>query len=198
MHGQTHSAGNRDTVAIVHEDRPMSSKKKVIASSLGTVFEWYDYLVRLVGGHNCQRLRASWTKVLVDLRAVGVCGRFHRASVWCDFLWPLGRHDWPQNTFLVTILIMGLSTFIVGVLPTYASIGVAAPVILIALRLLQGSGLGRANMAALPPTWQNARAARQTWRLHLLDPNHRRRHLGFVLVPAGDFGHAYRDGRRSF
>jgi MFS family permease len=47
-----------------------------------------------------------------------------------------------KYTFLVTILIMGLSTFIVGILPSYASIGVAAPVILIALRMLQGLALG--------------------------------------------------------
>ena len=47
-----------------------------------------------------------------------------------------------KYTFLVTILIMGLSTFIVGLLPSYASIGIAAPVILIALRLLQGLALG--------------------------------------------------------
>ena len=54
----------------------------------------------------------------------------------------LGDMIGRKYTFLVTILIMGMSTFIVGVLPTYASIGIAAPIILVGLRLLQGLALG--------------------------------------------------------
>ncbi len=186
-------------MAIVHEDRPMSSeeKKVIFASSLGTVFEWYDFylygsLAAIIAKQFFSGLDQGSAFIFALLAfAAGFIVRPFGAI----FFGRLGDMIGRKYTFLVTILIMGLSTFIVGILPTYASIGVAAPVILIALRLLQGLALGgeygrRCHLRG------RTRAARQTWRLHLLDPNHR--HLGFVLVPAGDFGHAYRDGRRSF
>jgi hypothetical protein len=104
----------------------------------------------------------------------------------------LGDMIGRKYTFLVTILIMGLSTFIVGVLPNYASIGVAAPVILIALRLLQGLALG-GGAVARDLRGEHAPAGKRG-RLHRLDPNHS--DVGLVPVPDGDFGHPRGHRRR--
>jgi MFS family permease len=78
----------------------------------------------------------------------------------------LGDMIGRKYTFLVTILIMGLSTFIVGLLPSYATIGVAAPIILIALRMLQGLALG-GEYGGAAVLCGRARAARQARLLHL-------------------------------
>ena len=133
-------------MAIVHEDRPMSSeeKKVIFASSLGTVFEWYDFylygsLAAIIAKQFFSGLDAGSAFIFALLAfAAGFIVRPFGALVFGRLGDMIGR----KYTFLVTILIMGLSTFIVGILPTYASIGVAAPVILIALRLLQGLALG--------------------------------------------------------
>ena len=133
-------------MAIVHEDRPMSSeeKKVIFASSLGTVFEWYDFylygsLAAIIAKQFFSGLDAGSAFIFALLAfAAGFIVRPFGAI----FFGRLGDMIGRKYTFLVTILIMGLSTFIVGVLPAYASIGVAAPVILIGLRLLQGLALG--------------------------------------------------------
>ena len=133
-------------MAIVHEDRPMSSeeKKVIFASSLGTVFEWYDFylygsLAAIIAKQFFSGLDAGSAFIFALLAfAAGFIVRPFGAI----FFGRLGDMIGRKYTFLVTILIMGLSTFIVGVLPGYASIGVAAPVILIGLRLLQGLALG--------------------------------------------------------
>jgi MFS family permease len=133
-------------MAIVHEDRPMSSeeKKVIFASSLGTVFEWYDFylygsLAAIIAKQFFSGLDAGSAFIFALLAfAAGFIVRPFGAI----FFGRLGDMIGRKYTFLVTILIMGLSTFIVGILPTYASIGVAAPIILIALRLLQGLALG--------------------------------------------------------
>ncbi len=133
-------------MAIVHEDRPMSSeeKKVIFSSSLGTVFEWYDFylygsLAAIIAKQFFSGLDAGSAFIFALLAfAAGFIVRPFGAI----FFGRLGDMIGRKYTFLVTILIMGLSTFIVGILPTYASIGVAAPVILIALRLLQGLALG--------------------------------------------------------
>ena len=133
-------------MAIVHEDRPMSSeeKKVIFASSLGTVFEWYDFylygsLAAIIAKQFFSGLDAGSAFIFALLAfAAGFIVRPFGAI----FFGRLGDMIGRKYTFLVTILIMGLSTFIVGVLPGYASIGVAAPVILIGLRMLQGLALG--------------------------------------------------------
>jgi len=133
-------------MAIVHEDRPMSSeeKKVIFASSLGTVFEWYDFylygsLAAIIAKQFFSGLDAGSAFIFALLAfAAGFIVRPFGAI----FFGRLGDMIGRKYTFLVTILIMGLSTFIVGILPNYASIGVAAPVILICLRLLQGLALG--------------------------------------------------------
>ncbi len=119
-------------------------KKVIFASSLGTVFEWYDFylygsLAAIIAKQFFSGLDAGSAFIFALLAfAAGFIVRPFGALVFGRLVDMIGR----KYTFLVTILIMGLSTFIVGILPTYASIGVAAPVILIALRLLQGLALG--------------------------------------------------------
>ncbi|VWX57660.1 putative MFS family arabinose efflux permease [Burkholderiales bacterium 8X] len=126
--------------------RPMSAeeKKVIFASSLGTVFEWYDFylygsLAAIIARQFFSGLDAGAAFIFALLAfAAGFLVRPFGAIVFGRLGDMIGR----KYTFLVTILIMGLSTFIVGLLPTYATIGVAAPVILIALRMLQGLALG--------------------------------------------------------
>jgi len=119
-------------------------KKVIIASSLGTVFEWYDFylygsLAAIIAKQFFSGLDAGSAFIFALLAfAAGFIVRPFGAIVFGRLGDLIGR----KYTFLATILIMGLSTFIVGVLPNYASIGVAAPIILICLRLLQGLALG--------------------------------------------------------
>lgn len=126
--------------------KPMSAadKKVIFASSLGTVFEWYDFylygsLAVIIARQFFSGLDPNAAFVFTLLAfAVGFLVRPIGALVFGRLGDMIGR----KYTFLVTILIMGLATFMVGVLPNYESIGVAAPVILIALRLMQGLALG--------------------------------------------------------
>ena len=128
------------------EHRPMTGeeKKVIFASSLGTVFEWYDFylygsLAAIIAKQFFAGLDPNAAFIFALLAfAAGFIVRPFGALVFGRLGDMIGR----KYTFLVTILIMGLSTFIVGVLPNYASIGVAAPVILICLRMLQGLALG--------------------------------------------------------
>jgi MFS family permease len=119
-------------------------KKVIFASSLGTVFEWYDFylygsLAAFIGKQFFAALDPT-AQFIASLLAVaaGFIVRPFGALVFGRLGDMIGR----KYTFLVTILIMGLSTFIVGVLPGYAQIGSAAPVILVGLRILQGLALG--------------------------------------------------------
>jgi MFS family permease len=114
------------------------------ASSLGTVFEWYDfYLYGLLASYIATKFFSGvneTTGYILALAAfaAGFAVRPFGALVFGRIGDMVGR----KNTFLVTIVIMGLSTFCVGLLPTYKQIGIAAPIILVALRLLQGLALG--------------------------------------------------------
>ena len=133
-------------MATAVENRPMSKeeKKVILASSLGTIFEWYDFylygtLAVIIGNQFFSALDpASRTIFSLLAFASGFLVRPFGALVFGRLGDMVGR----KYTFLITIVIMGLSTFIVGLLPNYASIGVAAPVILIGLRMLQGLALG--------------------------------------------------------
>ena len=116
----------------------------IAASSVGTIFEWYDFYlygllatilsVQFFSGVN------ETTGFILALAAfaAGFAVRPLGAVVFGRIGDLVGR----KNTFLVTIAIMGLSTFLVGLLPSYASIGVGAPILLVTLRLLQGLALG--------------------------------------------------------
>ncbi len=133
-------------MAATEAARPMTpaEKKVIFASSLGTVFEWYDFylygsLAAIIAKQFFSGLDAGSAFIFALLAfAAGFIVRPFGAIVFGRLGDMIGR----KYTFLVTILIMGLSTFVVGILPTYASIGVAAPIILICLRLLQGLALG--------------------------------------------------------
>lgn len=130
----------------VAANRPMTKeeRKVIFASSIGTVFEWYDFylygtLAVIIGNQFFSALDpASRTIFSLLAFAAGFIVRPFGALVFGRLGDMIGR----KYTFLVTILLMGLSTFIVGLLPGYASIGVAAPIILIILRMLQGLALG--------------------------------------------------------
>jgi MFS family permease len=121
-----------------------SQRKVVLASSLGTVFEWYDFylygsLATIIGKHFFSLLDPTSGFIVALLTfAAGFVVRPFGALVFGRLGDLVGR----KHTFLVTIVIMGASTFLVGVLPGYATLGAAAPVLLIALRLLQGLALG--------------------------------------------------------
>jgi len=126
--------------------QPMTreEKKVIFASSLGTVFEWYDFylygtLAVIIGRQFFSSLDPSSQLIFTLLAfAAGFIVRPFGALVFGRLGDMIGR----KYTFLVTILIMGLSTFLVGLLPSFNSIGIAAPVILIGLRILQGLALG--------------------------------------------------------
>ncbi|NTG48340.1 MHS family MFS transporter [Agrobacterium rhizogenes] len=119
-------------------------KKVIFASSLGTVFEWYDFylygsLAVFIGATFFSDYPEATRNIFALLAfAAGFLVRPFGALVFGRIGDLVGR----KYTFLVTILIMGLSTFLVGILPGSASWGLAAPVILIALRMLQGLALG--------------------------------------------------------
>ncbi len=127
-------------------NKPMTSeeKKVIFASSLGTVFEWYDfYLYGSLAGIIAKQFFSGLDPNSAFIFALlAFAAGFIVRPFGAIFFGRLGDMIGRKYTFLVTIVIMGLATFIVGLLPNYASIGVAAPVILIALRLLQGLALG--------------------------------------------------------
>ncbi len=119
-------------------------KKVIFASSLGTVFEWYDFylygsLAAIIAKQFFSGLDPTSAYIFALLAfAAGFLVRPFGAIIFGRLGDLIGR----KYTFLVTIMIMGVATFIVGVLPNYATIGMAAPVILIVLRMLQGLALG--------------------------------------------------------
>src|SRR5437868_2519503 len=119
-------------------------RRVIFASSLGTVFEWYDfYLYGSLAAIISKQFFSGVNPTAAFIFALlAFAAGFAVRPFGAIFFGRIGDLVGRKYTFLVTILIMGLSTFIVGVLPTYAKIGIAAPVILILLRLLQGLALG--------------------------------------------------------
>jgi MFS family permease len=126
--------------------RPMTKeeRKVILASSLGTVFEWYDFylygsLAAFIGAQFFTPFPEASRNIFALLAfAAGFLVRPFGALVFGSLGDLVGR----KYTFLMTILIMGLSTFLVGILPGYQSWGIAAPICLIVLRMLQGLALG--------------------------------------------------------
>jgi MFS family permease len=119
-------------------------RRVILASSLGTVFEWYDFylygsLAAVISKQFFSGVNETTGFIFALLAfAAGFAVRPFGALVFGRLGDLVGR----KYTFLITIVIMGLSTSLVGVLPNYASAGVIAPVLLVALRLLQGLALG--------------------------------------------------------
>src|ERR1700733_7921622 len=124
----------------------MTSEERLVifASSLGTVFEWYDFYIygtlgvilakQFFSGVNPT---AGFIFTLLAF-AAGFAVRPFGALLFGRIGDLVGR----KYTFLITMTLMGLGTFLIGLLPSYASVGITAPVILIALRLVQGLALG--------------------------------------------------------
>ncbi len=119
-------------------------RKVIFASSLGTVFEWYDFylygsLAAIISKQFFSGVNETAAFIFALMAfAAGFAVRPFGALLFGRLGDMVGR----KYTFLITIILMGLSTFVVGILPSYASIGVTAPIILITLRLLQGLALG--------------------------------------------------------
>ncbi|NMY76534.1 MFS transporter [Pseudomonas sp. WS 5071] len=132
------------TASVAKAPTGREERKIIFASSLGTVFEWYDFFLygalatvlskQFFAGVN------DTTAFIFALMAfaAGFLVRPFGALVFGRLGDMIGR----KYTFLMTIVLMGLSTFAVGLLPTYASIGIAAPIMLVLLRMLQGLALG--------------------------------------------------------
>jgi MFS family permease len=123
---------------------PQDARRVIVASSLGTVFEWYDFylygsLAAVISRQFFSGVNPTAAFIFALMAfAAGFAVRPFGALVFGRLGDLVGR----KHTFLVTIVMMGASTFVVGVLPSYSTIGIAAPIILVCLRLLQGLALG--------------------------------------------------------
>jgi MFS family permease len=132
--------------ALEARKRPMTAeeRKVIIASSAGTIFEWYDFylygsLAAIIGAQFFSAYPEATRNIFALLAfAAGFIVRPFGALVFGRLGDLIGR----KYTFLITILIMGLSTFLVGCLPSYETIGTTAPLVLLALRMAQGLALG--------------------------------------------------------
>jgi MFS family permease len=148
----------------VESGRMTADEKRVIfASSLGTVFEWYDFylfgvLTSVIGAQFFAPLDESTRNIFTLLAfAAGFAVRPFGALVFGRLGDLVGR----KYTFLVTILIMGVSTFALAFLPGYKTLGLLAPTVLIALRLLQGLALGGEYGGAATYVAEHAPAGRR-------------------------------------
>ncbi len=126
--------------------RPMSreERKVIIASSVGTVFEWYDFYL---AGSLAANISANFFSGVNPTAGfiftlLGFAAGFAVRPFGALFFGSLGDLIGRKYTFLVTMTLMGISTFVVGLLPGYAAVGIAAPVLFIACRLIQGLALG--------------------------------------------------------
>jgi MFS family permease len=119
-------------------------RKVIIASSVGTIFEWYDFYL---AGALAANIAANFFTGVNPTAAfiftlLGFAAGFAVRPFGALFFGSLGDLIGRKYTFLVTMTLMGIATFVVGLLPGYASIGIAAPILFIACRLLQGLALG--------------------------------------------------------
>ncbi|MEH3040239.1 MAG: MFS transporter [Sphingomonas paucimobilis] len=121
-----------------------NEKLVIAASSLGTVFEWYDfYLYGLLASYISKQFFSGVNETTGFILALGAFAAGFAVRPFGALVFGrIGDLVGRKNTFLVTMGLMGLSTFAVGLLPSYASIGVAAPIILVLLRIVQGLALG--------------------------------------------------------
>lgn len=153
------------TAATTAEAPKRNSRELLVvgASSLGAMFEWYDFflygsLAAYIGRHFFSNVNET-TGFIFALAAFasGFIVRPLGALVFGRVGDIVGR----KNTFLVTMGVMGLSTFVVGLLPGYDAIGIAAPIILVGLRLLQGLAIGGEYGGAAIYVAEHARADRR-------------------------------------
>ena len=131
---------------VIQEKTPITQEEKlvIVASSVGTVFEWYDFYLYATLAPFFAALffpKGNETAALLSAFAAYAAGFLVR-PFGAILFGRIGDLVGRKYTFLVTIMVMGLSTFSVGLLPTFQSIGWLAPIILVSLRLLQGLALG--------------------------------------------------------
>ena len=134
------------TSDAAERSRPMTAEERrvILASSVGTIFEWYDFylygsLAAVIGAQFFTAFPEATRNIFALLAfAAGFLVRPFGALVFGSLGDLIGR----KYTFLATIMIMGLSTFLVGFLPGYQSWGIWAPIVLVGLRMLQGLALG--------------------------------------------------------
>lgn len=138
------SMANATATGVKTRAMSLEEKKVIFASSLGTIFEWYDFylygsLSAIIAAQFFSGVNPTAGFIFALMAfAAGFAVRPFGALVFGRLGDLVGR----KYTFLVTIVLMGMSTFIVGILPSYATWGLLAPVILIVLRLVQGLALG--------------------------------------------------------
>ncbi len=127
-----------------HHAATQSERKVILASSLGTVFEWYDfYLYGLLASIISVQFFSGVNETTGFIFALAAfAAGFAVRPFGAIFFGRIGDMVGRKNTFLVTMGLMGLSTFVVGLLPSYTTIGVAAPIMLVVMRLIQGLALG--------------------------------------------------------
>ena len=123
---------------------PKRDRLVIVASSLGTVFEWYDFFIYGTLAGVISQVFFPWAGAtggfLFTLGAFGA--GFGVRPLGAILFGILGDRLGRKYTFLITITLMGFATAAVGILPTYAQIGIAAPILLVTCRLLQGLALG--------------------------------------------------------
>jgi MFS family permease len=148
---------------VSHAPMTSDEKRVIFASSLGTVFEWYDFY--LAGSLAAFISKSFFSGVNPTagfiFTLLGFAAGFAVRPFGAIVFGRLGDLVGRKHTFLVTIVIMGVSTFVVGFLPGYASIGIASPVIFIGMRLLQGLALGGEYGGAATYVAEHAPAGRR-------------------------------------
>lgn len=185
------SVMSASTAGSAAAPRPMTreERKVIVASSLGTVFEWYDFylygsLAAVIGANFFSQFPETTRNIFA---LIAFAAGFLVRPFGALFFGRLGDLVGRKYTFLITILIMGASTFVVGILPTSDQIGIIAPVILIILRLLQGLALGGEYGGAATYVAEHAPHGPARF-LHQLHPDHR--NGGSFPVIDGDPVHA--------
>jgi metabolite-proton symporter len=146
--------------------QPQSIRKVVVASLIGTSLEWYDFF--LYGSAAALVFNKLFfpkadpltgTLLAFATSATGFVARPIGGIVFGHFGDKLGR----KTVLVVTLLVMGIATFLIGLLPTYAAIGVAAPVLLVVLRIVQGLGLGGEWGGAVLMSLEHGQPGRRGW-----------------------------------
>jgi metabolite-proton symporter len=146
--------------------QPQSIRKVVVASLIGTSLEWYDFF--LYGSAAALVFNKLFfpdadpltgTLLAFATSATGFIARPIGGIVFGHYGDKVGR----KNVLVVTLLVMGIATFLIGLLPTYAAIGVAAPILLVVLRILQGLGLGGEWGGAVLMSMEHGDPNRRGW-----------------------------------
>ncbi|MBU1362172.1 MAG: MFS transporter [Gammaproteobacteria bacterium] len=141
----TSAAATPDTTPDTPPGPVKQSEVKVItAASLGTMFEWFDfYLYGLLASYISAQFFSGVNETTAFILALAAfAAGFAIRPLGSVVFGRIGDLVGRKNTFLITMVLMGLSTFAVGLLPSYAAIGIAAPIILVLLRLIQGLAVG--------------------------------------------------------